>query len=131
MGTLCARLQDVTEAGIYRLNCPLDELRAAAKQAGFALFETDMVGVQGKGEFLAAVASAIAAPKWFGHNYDALADALGDLSWRPAPGYVLLLRDSGETFGLSAADHAVVTEIFAGAAGFWKSQGRPFWVLFC
>ncbi len=131
MDALCARLQDVNEAGAYRLNCPPDELRAAAAQAGFALFEADLAQVQGKGEFLAAVAQAIKAPEWFGNNWDALADALGDLSWQPAPGYVLLLHNGDETLGLSAADHGIVSEIFAATVSFWKSQGKPFRVFLC
>lgn len=131
MSTLCTRLRELNEAGAYRLNCPLDELGTAAAQAEFAMFEVDLTAVRGKGEFLAAVASAIAAPDWFGHNFDALVDALGDLSWRPAPGYVLLLRNGGELLGLDESDHAIVTEIFTGAADFWKSQGKPFWVFYC
>jgi len=111
-------------------------LRAAAAQDGFALFEADMAAVHGKGEFLAAVAQALKAPEWFGNNWDALADALGDLSWSnvsglPPSGYVLLLRNGGEMLGLSAADHAIASEIFAGTAGFWKSKSKPFWVFFC
>jgi len=131
MGNLCTRLQDMDEAGAYRLNCPLDELRAAAVQASYALFEADLAAVQSKGEFLAAIAQAIHAPEWFGHNWDALADALADLSWHPAPGYVLLLCGGGETLGLSTEEHATATEIIAGTANFWKSQGKPFWVFFC
>lgn len=131
METLCTRLQDVDEAGAYRLNCPLDELRAAAAQASYTLFEADLAAVQSKGEFLAAIAQAIHAPDWFGTNWDALADALGDFSWQSAPGYVLLLRNGGGTLGLSAADHGIATEIFAGTVSFWKSQGKPFWVFFC
>lgn len=136
MVALCERLQDVNEAGTYRLNCPLDDLRAAAAKAGIALFEADLAAVQGKGEFLAAIAQAIRAPDWFGTNWDALADALGDLSWphvsgQVAGGYVLLLRNGGDTLGLSVAEHEIATEIFAGTVSFWKSQGKPFWVLFC
>jgi hypothetical protein len=32
----------------------------------------------------------LAFPAWFGHNWDALADCLTDLSWLPAAGYVLI-----------------------------------------
>jgi hypothetical protein len=130
MDALCTRLLDANEAGAYRLNCPLDELRAAVAQAGFALFEADLAAVQGKGEFLAAVARAISAPDWFGHNFDALADALGDLSWQPASGYVLLLCNGGETWGLSDAEHGIAAEIIAATVNVWKSQGKPFWVFF-
>ena len=131
MDNLARRLMDVDEAGTYRLNCPPDELRRAIAQMGFALFEADLAAVSGKGKFLAAVAQAIKAPEWFGHNWDALADALGDLSWHPAPGYVLLLYNGRETLGLSTEEHATATEIFAGTAGFWKAQNKPFWVFFC
>ena len=120
----------MTEAGTYRLNCPPDELREAAAQAGFALFEADMAAMQGKGGFLATVAQAVYAPGWFGNNWDALADALGDLSWRPAAGYVLLLRNGGETLGLSSADHEIALEIFTHTTAFWKYRGKPFWIFF-
>jgi len=130
MNDLRARLQDVNEAGTYRLNCLPDELRSAIAQTGFALFEADLAVVQGKGEFLAAMAQAIKAPEWFGHNWDALADALGDLSWHPAPGYVLLLC-GGETLGLGTEEYATVMEIFVCTVAFWKLQGKPFWVFYC
>jgi len=131
MNDLCARLQDVNEAGVYRLNCPLDELRAVVAQLGFALFEADLAAVHDKGGFLAAMAQAIHAPGWFGNNWDALADALGDLSWQPAPGYVLLLRNGGEAMGLPAADLGVAMEILADTVSFWKSKGKPFWAFRC
>jgi hypothetical protein len=131
MGMLCARLQDVKEAGAYKLSCKLEDLRADAAQAGFTLFDADLEAVHSKGLFLAAVAQAVRAPDWFGTNWDALADALGDLSWQPAAGYVLLLRNGGETLGLTVADRDIATEIFAATVDFWKSQGKPFWIFFC
>jgi len=118
---LCKRLQNVHEAGVYRLNCPLDDLRASAKNSGFVVFEANMADASGKGEVLAEMARAIAAPDWFGHNWDALADALGDLSWYPASGYVLLLH--GEPPGETALD-----DILDATTSFWKLQGKAFWV---
>jgi len=131
MEALCARLKNLNEAGIYRLNCPLGELHAAVSDADFALFDANLAAAHGKGEFLTAMATSLQAPEWFGHNLDALADALGDLSWKNAPGYVLLLRDGGESLGLSATEHHAVTEIFADTTNFWKSQGKPFWIFYC
>ena len=130
MSTLCTRLKNVDEAGVYQLNCGVDELRIAAEEAGFVIFEADLARVHGKGEFLAAIAQAVRAPDWFGANWDALADALGDLSWHRSSGYVLLLRNGGNTFGL-VDDHHVVTEILAATVAFWKLQGKAFWVFFC
>jgi barstar (barnase inhibitor) len=41
---------------------------------------------------LKRIAAALEFPAWFGGNWDALFDCLADLSWRPAPGHVLLLE---------------------------------------
>lgn len=122
MDDLCKRLQNVSEAGEYRLNCSLEDLRASATQGGFMVFETDIANASGKGEVLAELARAIAAPDWFGHNWDALADALGDLSWcPPASGYVLLIH--GDPSG-----EAVLEDILDATISFWKLRGKAFWV---
>jgi hypothetical protein len=121
MSDLCRRLQEVDEAGVYRLNCLVEDLRASANEGGFAVFEADIANASGKGEVLAELARAIAAPDWFGHNWDALADALGDLSWYPASGYVLLLH--GDPSG-----DAVLDDILGATISFWKLHGKAFWV---
>ncbi len=123
MTTLCKRLRNIDETGVYLLNCPLEDLRGGVADCGFALFEANIADAPGKGEILAELAHAIDAPDWFGHNWDALVDALGDLSWHPAPGYVLLLR------GKENGD-AVLNEILEATVAYWKIQGKPFWVFF-
>ena len=127
---LCARLQDVKETGVYRLSCPLAVLEANVILSGLTLFEVDISSVHGKGEFLATLAQVINAPDWFGHNWDAFADVLGDLSWQPSAGYVLLLCGGDEKLGLSDADYIIVTDIFDDTVNYWKSQDKPFWVFY-
>ena len=75
---------------------------------------------------------AVAAnfPSEFGANWDALADALCDLSWQPASGYVLLLRNASDTLGLSANDREIAQDIFADTVVYWRQQKKSFWVLF-
>lgn len=132
MTDLSKRLRDVNEAGVYRLNCTLNELTEVTGQAGLAIFDADLANEHGKGEFLAVVAQAIHAPGWFGSNWDALADALCDLSWNPAPGYVLLLRNSDEkSIGLNQTDYAIAREILDSTVGFWKARNKPFWIFYC
>jgi hypothetical protein len=123
MDDLCYLLKDAKGAGVYRLNCSLDALHDSVQRAGFSLFEVDIAAAHGRGEVLAEMARAIQAPDWFGHNWDALADALGDLSWNEAPGYVLLLR--GEHPGEDILD-----DILNATVDFWRMQGKPFWVFF-
>jgi len=131
MNQLATRLKDVKEAGLYIATCELDDVRAAAKDAGLVLFDVDLSSVHSKSEFMAAIAKQIEAPEWFGKNWDALADALGDLSWKNAPGYVLLLVHSTEHFNLLKNDHDVARDILETTVDYWKTQGKPFWVFCC
>ena len=127
---LVNRLKNIAEAGAHQLNCSLDELRASAAQAQFSLFEVDMAQLQSKGEFLAELAQAIHAPDWFGNNWDAMADALNDISWQPAAGYILVLHNSGEQQSLPVTDYSIMQEILLDTVVFWKAEGKPFWVFF-
>ncbi len=131
MDHLALRLKDVKEAGVYKVTCELGDLRAAATEAEFALLEVDMTGVHSKSEFMAAIAQGIEAPEWFGKNWDALADALADLSWKKAPGYVLLFVNCSSNFNLLANDQDVANEIMESTVDYWKAQGKPFWVFNC
>jgi hypothetical protein len=131
MHDLSLRLKDIKEVGVYIINCELSDVRSAANEVGFTVFDADLATVQSKSEFLAAVAQAIEAPEWFGKNWDALADALGDLSWKPAPGYVLVLRNGLNTFNLLESDHEIAKEILDNTVSYWKTQHKPFWVFSC
>lgn len=131
MDNLALRLKNLNEAGVYSITVALSDVRAAASDAGFSVFDADLSAVHSKGEFLATVAQSIHAPVWLHKNWDALADVLGDLSWQPAPGYVLVLRNGGELLNLGASDHEIANDILGDAVNFWKTQGKPFWVFFC
>ncbi|CAL9387833.1 hypothetical protein SUDANB120_01191 [Streptomyces sp. enrichment culture] len=69
---------------------PLAPALAAAEEAGWATVRVDLGGVRGKAELMRRWEEALELPQWFGRNWDALADALGDLSWLPeAPGRLI------------------------------------------
>ena len=128
MNELATRLQNVNEAGSYRLNFTRDQLVTTISLIDFTLFEADLSAVQNKDEFLSVVAQAIHAPEGFGNNWDALADVLSDFSWQVASGYVLLLLNGGKTLGLPADDLEIFNEIITDTISSWKSQDKPFWV---
>jgi hypothetical protein len=67
--------------------------------------------------------------RWFGGNWDALQDCLGDLSWRTAPGYVVALEHCQGLAKRARADVETLLEVLATTADFWREQGIPFWVL--
>jgi hypothetical protein len=131
MNSLTQQLNDTAAAGSYTLQCSVDELRAATDEANFVLFDADLRGVKGKQNLLNALAQAAAFPPEFGANWDALADALCDLSWHGgAAGYVLLLRNVSDTFGLSANDREIAQDILADTVVYWRQRNKPFWIFF-
>ena len=130
MNLLAQQLNNPEAAGSYSLQCGVDELRNATNEAGFAWFDADLKGVKGKQNLLAALAHAASLPPEFGVNWDALADALCDLSWHDASGYVLLLRNASDTLGLSANDREIAQDIFADTVVYWRQRNTPFWIFF-
>lgn len=115
-------------AGVYHLPAEgMPAVARAADEAGLVLVRIDLDGCDSKAECLARVAAALRFPSWFGHNWDALADCLGDLSWLPGEGYVIVLEHA-DRFRV-AAEHDFVTllEIFQQAAEEWAAEGVPLW----
>ena len=131
MNSLTQQLNDIAAAGSYLLQCGVDELRTAANEANFALFDAGLKGIKGKQNLLNVLAQAAAFPPEFGANWDALADALCDLSWHgEVAGYVLLLRNVSDTFGLSANDREIAQDILADTVVYWRQRNKAFWVFF-
>ena len=129
-GALAKQLGDRETAGVYSLGCSAESLRRAVEAAGFKLFDADLKGVKGKQNLLNVLAAAADFPPGFGANWDALADALCDLSWHAAGGYVLLLRNASDTLGLSANDREIAQDIFADTVVYWRQRNKPFWIFF-
>lgn len=130
ISALAQQLGNHEAAGSYKLGCSVETLRSAVEAAGFALFDTELKGVKGKQNLLNALAVAAGFPPEFGANWDVLADALCDLSWREANGYVLLLRNASDTLGLSANDREIAQDIFADTVVYWRQHKKAFWVFF-
>ena len=122
-------LKDKDKAGVYLTGPDTRLIAEAAQAAGLALWRVDIGHVHDKLGFTGLVAKALAFPTWFGGNWDAFEDCLGDLSWHPAPGYVLLL-EHGKHFGAGhKQDFSSAVEVLDGVAGYWQGQGKPFWAI--
>ena len=130
MISLAQQLSNQEAAGSYTLDCSVEALRSAVDEAGFALFDTDLKGIKGKQNLLNALAVAAQFPPEFGANWDALADALCDLSWHQSGGYVLLLRNVSDTLGLSANDREIALDIFADTVVYWRQHKKAFWIFY-
>jgi RNAse (barnase) inhibitor barstar len=120
-GKLIQRLQDPSRSGVYRVS-RTEEIVDAVKGSNLSLVRVPFAG---KAELLKNIASALAFPDWFGHNWDALEDCLTDLSWREAPAHLLLIENPqpGDDLG-------VLTDILRSSAESWAGRGKPFFAIF-
>ncbi|MCC0099243.1 barstar family protein [Streptomyces flavotricini] len=103
---------------------PLGPALAAAEEAGWTTLRVDLAGVRGKAELMRRWGAALRVPSWFGGNWDALADALIDLSWLPqAPGRLLVVTSWRSYAGARPADWETLQEILEEAVDFWRDGG--------
>ena len=127
---LGALLADASQAASYFVDVrDRAALVEAATALDFAVLPVDLEFADDKPALLAALAAALEFPPSFGHNWDALADSLGDLSWLPAPGYLLLLDHAADLRDAAAGDFGTLLEILDEAARAHARAGVPFWAL--
>ena len=109
MGKLLERMKDASRSGVYRTTDDAVILEVG-RDAGLDVVALSFAGVRGKESFLKKLAEALGFPEWFGGNWDALEDCLIDLSWRDAPGWVLIFRNFD---GLPRDELGVLIDILA------------------
>jgi hypothetical protein len=126
---LLARLRDAGRSGVYRV-AQADEILDATRGSELDVVQIDLTGASDKAQLLARMASVLAFPGWFGHNWDALEDCLSDLSWRDRQGHVLIIEGFEETRAQRRDDFGVLLDIFASSAQYWRQRGQPFFVAF-
>ena len=121
-------LTQVNGGGVYFLpDDDIDELVEAAAVNRFACLRIDLRDCTGKQEMLLRLADALHFPAHFGHNWDALADALGELRRGDVPGFVLLLEHSEALRRAATADFKTAMEVLQAACRDWAGRRTPFW----
>jgi hypothetical protein len=126
MSKLLQRLSDASKSGVYRAS-RADDILDATRGSALRIARIGLAGAAGKEAALERIASALAFPRWFGGNWDALEDCLTDLSWTNAAGHVLLIESAGE---LSGDERGILVDILASAAAWWAERKRPFFAVF-
>jgi len=116
-------------SGVYAAPASIDPLVRQAAARGLACFDLDLTGVADKSAFLARCRDRLRFPSSFGHNWDALADCLADLSWHPAQGYVVQWRRGDEFARCAPAHFGTALEVFAAAADYWRRREKIFLTL--
>jgi RNAse (barnase) inhibitor barstar len=129
MSKLLARLQDASRSGAYRAP-RTDEILDAVRDAGFDVVRVDLASARDKDALLARFAAALAFPRWFGGNWDALEDCMTDLAWRARERHVLLIEGFGQLHAWHPDEFGVLLDILATVAQYWRERARPFFAVF-
>jgi hypothetical protein len=116
--------------GVYRLPSVGPDALMQAEAAGWVDAVVDLAGATNKAEFMERCAAGLELPDYFGHNWDALADLLTDLSWWGTTRGYLILATGWSSFELAdPEDAAAAAEVFTAAVGFWAVRDTPLTVL--
>ena len=78
---------------------------------------------------LDGIADALEFPAWAGRNWDALADALGDLSWLPPGPHALVWVGPDELRAADPEAYAIAVRLLGEAAEASAGTARPLTVL--
>ena len=117
--------------GVHRVRSrrATSALASTLERAGWATAVVVLAGAADKAAILEAIASSLAFPAWVGRNWDALDDALRDLTWWPAGdrGWVIVIRGAGRTATLR--DRQTLRGVLLTAAARWAATDRPLVVL--
>lgn len=121
-------LEDAAQAGVYAVgHGDLGGLAAAARDAGLKVLRIDLEACTDKRTLLLRIATQLDFPAGLGRNWDALSDALRDLSWLPASGYALLFGEAGDLRRGNRGDFDMLLDVLAEATARWAEDGVPFW----
>jgi hypothetical protein len=126
MSKLLQRLTDPAKSGVYK-SSRSDEILDATRGSKLRVVRIALAGATGKDQLIARVAKALEFPAWFGGNWDALEDCLGDLTWMTAGGYVLLFEGAKD---LPIVERGTLVDILAEAAASWAERKHPFFAVF-
>lgn len=119
--------------GVHRVEprAILDAAVIGFVSAGWATAVVDLSAALDKSAILATFAHGLGFPKWVGRNWDALDEALRDLSWWPAGEcgrLVLVVGLERMTVG-TANDREVTLDVLQTATVSWSTTEQPLVVL--
>lgn len=110
-----AILQDILSEpslnGVYRLSAPVELVPIL-----------DGLTLTDKQRLLTAIGHALDFPDYYGANWDALEECLGDLSWRAGPVWLVIQHADA----IPEEARTLLLDIFAEAACNWARLGRVF-----
>lgn len=119
----------MSAGGVYRIARGTGPLRDRAIAAGWDWHEVDLRTARDRDGVLTAFARDLALPSWFGANWDALADALGDLGGDAARGVAIHIAGADDLAAADPRAWATACDILEEAASERAAHGAALVVL--
>ncbi len=121
-------LADHERAGLYHLTPGgIGALAEACAQADLQLIVADFAETPRMADAMAILTKATACPAHEAAHLDDLAEMLGDFSWLPATGYVILVEDADNLIASDPTGVQKLLDAFQAASHYWQEQEIPFW----
>ena len=127
---LGALLADASQAAAYFIDVrDRAALVEAATGLDFHIATANLETVDDTGALLDEIATALELPPASRNGMEALGQGLADLSWLPAPGYLLLLDHCGDVRESEPEGFASLLGLLDDAARTHAGRGAPFWAV--
>ena len=121
------------DAGVSRLRTrsSTEEVLARLARTGWDVRVVDVSEARDKAGLLDAFARALDFPSWVGRNWDALDDALRDLSWWPSGerGRAIIVARAGRLHDGLDREWSTLCDVLHTAADRWRDTPTPLGVL--
>jgi hypothetical protein len=121
------------DPGVHRLRSRAStvEVTAHLVRVGWSVAVVDLSAAADKAGMLSAFAVGLRFPAWVGRNWDALEDAVRDLSWWPGGerGRAIVVVGAGRLDAGLDGEWATLCDVLGEATDHWRSSVTPLGVL--
>lgn len=121
-------LKEVSPVAVHFIR-PAD-IKADLGTLDLSVMEGSLARVTTDKELFGVVSAAMRFPSYFGNNWDALDECLGDMEWLPAHGYLLVLHEAEKGWSQSPYVLGRFVTSWLEACEYWTEKQVPFHLVF-
>jgi len=116
---------------IYTVRSEVEEksIKASASRNHLSFAGIDLYGLTDRYQLFKEIAAKLSFPSYFGMNWDALLDCLTDMQVNTTVGYVILIKNFYDFRKRLPRESKMLEQILFSAVEYWKSRGKPFYII--